>query len=108
MLQNIVLQTSATRARQARKHMPVAGPCSWAAFAPAKLQFTGMLTARTAQVTNVWIGVYEPYTADFLTERGIPCFDARSMLQLRENSEHLPADVPSVATFCKPCVLLSA
>ena len=38
------------------------------------------------QVTNTWIGVYEPYTADFLTERGIPCFDARSMLQLDPKS----------------------
>ena len=50
------------------------------------------------QVTNTWIGVYEPYTADFLTERGIPCFDARSMLQLDPKSA--PAHICALHAAC--------
>lgn len=34
------------------------------------------------QMSNMWVAVYEERTADYLTERNIPCFDARQMLEV--------------------------
>ena len=43
------------------------------------------------QVSNIWVAVYEESTAQLLTEQGVPCFDARSMLQFNPDSALFPA-----------------
>ena len=52
--------------------------------------YTHYLCPLALQVTNMWVAVYEEYTAAYLTERHIPCFDARQMLEVDPTRAHCP------------------